>query len=113
MTTSAEAECLKVAKVWAAIQLVRWGEHLTAGTIYAGDGLAVEIDQPSVAELRGRPTSIFKNMKGFWALIAQGFRDANTRFAVFDVKWPGNTNDIIAHNMSDVCNKAMTGLFPP
>jgi DDE superfamily endonuclease len=110
---STEEECLKVAKVWAAIQLVRWGEHLTAGTIYAGDGLAVEIGQPSVAELRGRPISIFRNRKGFWALIAQGFCDANTRFAVFDVKWPGNTNDIIAYNMSDVCNKAMTGFFPP
>ena len=75
---STEAECLKLAKVWAAIQLVRWGEHLTAGTIYAGDGLAVEIGQPSVEELRGRPISVFRNRKGFWALIAQGFCDANT-----------------------------------
>lgn len=110
---STEAECLRIAKVWAAIQLIRWGQHLTAGTIYAGDGLAIEIGQPSVEELRGRPISIFRNRKGFWALIAQGFCDANTRFAVFDVKWPGNTNDIIAYNMTDICHKAVTGYFPP
>ena len=110
---STEAECLRIAKVWAAIQLIRWGQHLTAGTIYAGDGLAIEIGQPSVEELRGRPISIFRNRKNFWALIAQGFCDANTRFSVFDVKWPGNTNDIIAYNMTDIFHKATAGYFPP
>lgn len=109
---SNEGECTRIAKVWAAIQLLRWGQHLTAGTIYAGDGLAIEIGQPSVAELRGRPISVFRNRKGFWALIAQGFCDANTRFAVFDVKWPGNTNDIIAYNMTDIFHKAISGQFP-
>ena len=69
---STTEECLRIAKVWAAIQLIRWGEHLTVCTIYAGDGLAIEIGQPSVAELRGRPISIFRNRKNFWALIAQG-----------------------------------------
>lgn len=110
---STTEECLCIAKVWAAIQFIRWGEHLTVGTIYAGDGLAIEISQPSVEELRGRPISIFRNRKNFWALIAQGFCDANTRFGVFDVKWPGNTNDIIAYNMTDICQKATNGFFPP
>jgi hypothetical protein len=84
-----DEECMKLAKVWAAIQLARWGQHLTVGTLYAGDGLAIEIGQPSVKELRGRPLSVFRNRKGFWALIAQGFCDANTRFGMFDVKLPG------------------------
>lgn len=109
--TSNEGECARIAKVWAAIQLLRWGQHLTAGTIYAGDGLAIEIGRPSVSEFRGRPISVFRNRKGFWAPIAQGFCDANTRFAVFYVKWPGNTNDIIAYNMTDIYHKASSGHF--
>jgi hypothetical protein len=31
---------MKLAKVWAAILLARWGQQLTVGTLNAGDGLA-------------------------------------------------------------------------
>jgi hypothetical protein len=62
---SNDRECMKLAKVWTAVQLTRWGQHLSVGTIYAGDGLAIEIGQPSVEELRGRPISVFRNRKGF------------------------------------------------
>ena len=105
-------QCLQLARGWAAIQLRRWGSHLTAGTLYAGDGLAIEIAQPSVADLRQRPLSIFRNRKGFWALIAQGFCDCNARFGVFDIKWPGGTNDIIAYQMTDIYQRAVTDGFP-
>ena len=109
---SNDEDCLRIAKEWAAIQLLRWGQHLTSGTLYAGDGLAIEIAQPSVADLRERPLSIFRNRKGFWALIAQGFCDANTKFGVFDVKWPGSTNDIIAYQMTEIYKKAIDNQFP-
>ena len=109
---SSEVACMKLAREWAAIQLQRWGQHLTAGTIYAGDGLAIEISQPSEADLRNRPLSVFRNRKGFWALIAQGFCDAYTRFGVFDVKWPGGTNDIIAYQMTEIYQKAKNDVFP-
>ena len=33
-----EQECKRLAMDWAAIQLLRWGQHLTAGTYYAGMG---------------------------------------------------------------------------
>ena len=33
------------------------------------------------------------------------------RFGVFDVKWPGGTNDIVAYNMTDSCAKANSGYF--
>ena len=46
-------------------------------------------------------------------MIAQGFCDANTRFGVFDVKWPGGTNDIIAYEMTDLYDKATNDFFPP
>ena len=107
-----EQECKRLAMDWAAIQLLRWGQHLTAGTLYAGDGLAIEIRQPTVSDLKKRPLSIFRNRKGFWALIVQGFCDANTRFGVFDVKWPGGTNDIIAYQMTDLHHKANNDFFP-
>jgi hypothetical protein len=86
--------------------------HLTVGTLYAGDGLAIEIEQPSVKDLRGRSISVFRIRKGFWGLIWQGFCDAYTRFAVFDVKWPGGTNDIVAYPMTELYRKATSGHFP-
>ena len=110
MSTTA-AECLELARGWAAIQLRRWGQHLTAGTVYAGDGLAIEIAKPSIMDLRDRPLSIFRNRKGFWALIAQGFCDCNTRFSVFDIRWPGGTNDIIAYQMTEIYEKAIAEFF--
>ena len=65
-----------------------------------------------MADLRERPLSIFRNRKGFWALIAQGFCDANTKFGVFDVKWPGGTNDIIAYQGTEIYDKAVSNRFP-
>ena len=43
---SNDEDCLKIAKEWAALQLLRWGQHLTTGTICAGDGLAIETPNP-------------------------------------------------------------------
>ena len=107
-----EDECLKLSREWSTIQKARWGTYLTVGTIYAGDGSVIEIQQPSLAELIGRAISIFRNRKGLWGLIAQGFCDAYTSFSVFDVTWPGGTNDIVAYNMSDLCTMANSGHFP-
>lgn len=107
-----DSECKALATEWSEIQLRRWGTYVAVGTIYAGDGLVLEIQQPSLKELRGRSISIFRNRKGFWGLIAQGFCDTYTRFSVLDVKWPGGTNDIVAYRMSDLCHLAMNGHFP-
>jgi hypothetical protein len=106
------AEIDALAKGWAQQQFRRWNAYLTAGTIYAGDGFAIEIQQPSEGELQGRPLSTFRNRKGFWGLIAQAFCDVNARFDVFDVRWPGGTNDIIAYPMTDMYRKATSGYFP-
>ena len=108
-----EAECKKLARVWSDLQKKRWGEVLTGGTIYAGDGLIIEIMQPDIKALRGRPIQIFRNRKGIWAVNVQGFCDGNAKFHVFDVKWPGGTNDIVAYNMTDLCHKARGGVHFP
>jgi hypothetical protein len=97
-----EDECKKLAFQWCAVQKKRWGKILTAGTLLAGDGLVIEISQPTAKCLRGRPISIFRNRKSLWGLIVQAFCDAFTKFHVFDVKWPGGTNDIIAYKMTDL-----------
>lgn len=107
-----DEEFLTLARDWSEIQKLRWGTYLAVGTLYAGDGLVIEILQPSEHDLRGRAISLFRNRKGLWGLIAQGFCDAYTRFSVFDVKWPGGTNDIVAYNMTDLCAKANSGYFP-
>ena len=108
-----EDECKALAERLSEIQVKRWGTVLTAGTFLAGDGLVIEIAQPSVKCLRGRPISIFRNRKAMWGLIAQAFCDASTKFHVFDVRWPGGTNDIIAYKMTDLYFKATEdGKYP-
>jgi hypothetical protein len=87
----------KLAFQWCAVQKKRWGIFLTAGTLLAGNGLVIEISQPAAKCLRGRPISIFRNRKSLWGLIVQAFCDAFTKFHVFDVKWSGGTNYIIAY----------------
>lgn len=101
-----ENDCLELARDWSFIQKQRWGTYLAAGTIYAGDGLVLDILQPSAAELKGRAVTIFRNRKGLWGPIAQGFCDAHTRFCILDVKWPGGTNVVVAYRMTDLCMKA-------
>jgi hypothetical protein len=64
--------------------------------------IVIEISQPTAKCLRGRPISIFRNRKSLWGSIVQAFCDAFTKFHVFDVKWPGGTNDIIAYKMTDL-----------
>ena len=102
-----ESDCKSLANVWSEIQTKRWGTVLTAGTILAGDGLVIEIAQPSVICLRGRLISIFRNRKSLWGLIAQAFCDAHTKFYIFHVRWPGGTNDIIACKMTDLFFKTI------
>ena len=106
-----ESELLVLADVWARKQEKRWGSVLNASTIYARDGLAIDIRQPTVKELRGRDIRLWRNRKGFWALIAQGFCDCNCRFAVFDIRWPGATNDIVAYKMTALYHSATNGEF--
>lgn len=55
------------------------------GVVAAGDGLAVAIREPRSSDLDGRPVHIYRNRKGFFALIVQAFCDSYCRFVYFDV----------------------------
>jgi hypothetical protein len=97
---------------WNDKQKERWGANMNTCTVYAGDGLVVEILQPDVKALRRRAVKVFRNRKGFWGILAQGFCDSNTRFSVLDVKWPGGTNDIVAYPLTELYEAFQTGKFP-
>ena len=45
---------------------------------------------------------MFFKRKGFFAMIAQAFCDAFCMFQVFDVLWPGATNDILAYKATEL-----------
>jgi hypothetical protein len=107
-----ETEMQILAARWDQLQMARWGSVLTPGTILAGDGLAVAIEQPTATELHGRRLDAFHNRKGFWAVLCLAFCNADCRFAVFDVRWPGGVNDIIAYPTTDIFHKTQTGYFP-
>ena len=39
--------------------------------------------------------------------------DAHTKFHVFDISWPGRTNDIVAYSMTDIYRKATSRNYFP
>ncbi len=43
------------------------------GTVLAGDGLVVQIVAPSEEDRKGLDLASFRNRKGCWGLIVQGF----------------------------------------
>ena len=63
-----ELECKVLAMEWNKLQMKRWGAYLMGGTLYAGDGLLVEITRPTLKELRGRPLIHFLIFKAFGVL---------------------------------------------
>ena len=70
------------------------GDEMLDGICGAGDGFVVQISGPMRSDLDGRPSKIYMNGKGFFALLVQAFCGAHTNFWFFRVGWPGATNDI-------------------
>ena len=104
----------RVAREWQLKQIVRWGKDLTPGTIVAGDGLAIEIRQPTLKNLKGTQVTNYLNRKGFWAMIAQAFCDSFCRFLAFECIWPGATNDVTAYAQTELYRKLIKeGNYPP
>ena len=77
-------------------------DELLPGVGGAGDGYVTQITEPVLADLDGRPSKIFMNRKGFFALLVQAFCGAYTKFWYFNVGWPGATNDITAYKQTEV-----------
>jgi hypothetical protein len=97
-----EAECVAVAQRWREIQVGRWGHNLTPGTIAAGDGLVIQITEPRQRELAGKDSAQYLNRKGYFALVAAGFCDADCHLIYFAINWPGGTNDCTAYEQTSL-----------
>lgn len=76
------------------------GDDMLRGICGAGDGFVVQITEPVAADLGGKPSKIYMNRKGFFALLIQAFCGAHTNFWYFKVGWPGATNDITAYKQT-------------
>jgi hypothetical protein len=107
-----EIECRALAARWEEVQQTNWHHVVTPGTILAGDGYIALIERPTHADLHDRPVLPFMNRKHVWSLLCLAFCNADTRFAVFDIRWPGGVNDNVAYPFTDVYAKAMAGFFP-
>lgn len=100
---------------WSAIMLKKKNYDLLKGTILAGDGLVVAINCPTekdrnISEVLD--TSNYFNRKGCFGIIVQAFCDAYGIFRVFEVRWPGSTNDITAYKQTELYQKYCDGKIP-
>jgi hypothetical protein len=87
------------------------GDDMLGGICGAGDGSVVQITEPVASDLGGKPSKIYINRKGFFALLVQAFCGAHTNFWYFRVGWPGATNDITAYKQTPLhLNSTTQGL---
>jgi len=97
-------------KGWTDISIRKFGEDIIPELFLTGDGLVIKIQAPTKKNLTelGLPLSNFRNRKNCFGLIVSGFCDAYTRIRVWECKWPGSTNDIVAYKTSNLYNLVVT-----
>lgn len=105
---TSETDLMLLAHDWMSLQQARYDYFLTPGVILAGDGLIIEISQPT----NTNNPFIFRNRHDCFALTVQAFCDAHCRFRVFDIKWPGSTNDLTAYTQTTLFNMMQNGNMP-
>jgi DDE superfamily endonuclease len=88
------------------------GDECMKGITGAGDGLVIQICEPVLSDLDGKPSKIYVNRKGFFALLVQAFCGAYTKFWYFNVGWPGATNDITAYKQTELYRMSTANQIP-
>ena len=88
------------------------GDECMKGITGAGDGLVIQICEPVLSDLDEKPSKIYINRKGFFALLVQAFCGAYTRFWYFNVGWPGATNDITAYKQTELYRMSTANQIP-
>ena len=86
---------------WESIQHQKYGQVLTPQLCGAMDGLVIECTQRSEIDLQGRDPRTYLNRKGFFGWVALAIVDAYCSFTMFEVQWPGATNDSTAFDQSE------------
>lgn len=74
----------------------------------AGDGFLVKIREPS----SGLDSSLYRNRKGYFALLCQAFCDSDCMFRIFEMRWPGGTNDVTAYQQTRLHEMMNNGELP-
>ncbi len=104
----------KLSSQWSAIMMKKKGADLMKGTILAGDGLVVAINAPTEedrSKCKVLDITHFRNRKGCFGIVCQAFCDAFGMFRVFEVLWPGSTNDITAYKQTNLFQACKNGLI--
>jgi nuclease HARBI1 len=104
----------QLASNWASVQDRKHGFNPTPGMIGATDGLVIQRQKPTAKELEGSDYRRWLNRKGYFAWVAQAIVGAYTEFLMFELRWPGATNDSVAFGMSEgrTWLDVMSDIFP-
>ena len=88
------------AQEWGEIQFRKLGCKPTPNLVGAIDGLVIQRTKPTKKELEGRDPAMYMNRKGYYAWVALAIVGAFCQFLMFEIKWPGATNDCTAFMQS-------------
>jgi hypothetical protein len=65
------------------------------------DGFVIECTQRTETDLKGRDYRTYLNRKGFYAWVSLAIVDAYCEFTMFEINWPGATNDCTTFDESE------------
>jgi hypothetical protein len=99
---------------WSSIQKTKHGVDPTPGLVGATDGLVIQRLKPKKKEIDDADYKRWLNRKGYFAYVAQAIVGAYTEFLMFELRWPGATNDSTAFGMSEGMTwlNTMAELYP-
>jgi hypothetical protein len=111
---NADTDFNEMAYEWSRVMIKARSWDLMKGTILAGDGLVIQTEGLSAAELlaNGLDDLAFRNRKGYFGLIVQAFCDAFGMFRYFELSWPGATPDITAYKQTALYRMFTSGVIP-
>jgi hypothetical protein len=77
------------------------GLEVFPGVAAAVDGFVVERFRPKQCELNGRDYRMYLNRAGVFAFVSMAIVGAYCEFLMFEINWPGATNDSTAFEQSE------------
>jgi len=91
-----------LAAEWSSISMRRFdGMDLTPGQVGATDGIVIECTKREEEDLQGQDPGVYRNRKGFFGFVAMAIVGAYCQFLMFEIQWPGATNDSTAFQQSE------------
>ena len=98
---STEAELDTAMGEWKTVSALKYGGlEVFSGVAAAVDGFVIERTRPTQRELKGQDYRMYLNRAGFFAWVACAMVGAYCQFFLFELRWPGATNDCTAFEQS-------------